>query len=115
MGARHRVRAAGYLSRQVPVMGACFFYGSTALKAKKGGRRRGPEKMPMAALRLPCRTFVLSASPPLALDIFQARLARKALAGDFGRERFCWFASGVEKLRGPSLKGRLRPETTYSQ
>ena len=100
MGARHRVRAAGYLSRQVPVMGACFFYGSTALKAKKGGRRRGPEKMPMAALRLPCRTFVLSASPRLALGIFQARLARKAWAGDFGRDIFCLFAHEAGKLHG---------------
>ena len=49
MGARHRVHAAGYLSRQVPVMGACLFLWLERLKT---AGRSGPEKMPMAALRL---------------------------------------------------------------
>ena len=40
---------------------------------KTAGRRRGPDKMPMAALRLSCRPCVLSASPRLALDISQVR------------------------------------------
>src|SRR5476649_1282756 len=45
--------------------------------------------MPMAALRLPCRTCVLSASPRLALDIFQARLARSTQLEVLGRSMFC--------------------------
>src|SRR5450830_2200846 len=78
---------------------------------KTAGRRRGPEKMPMAALRLPCRTCVLSASPRLALDIFQARLARKAWAGDLGRSMFCWYAYrpgalGYFSLHPNSSEGR---------
>jgi len=44
--------------------------------------------MPMAALQLPCRTFVLSASLRLALDIFQARLARSALERAWGVNGF---------------------------
>ena len=70
--------------------------------------------MPMAALRLPCRTCVLSASPRLALDIFQARLARKAWAGDFGRDIFCRFAYEAGKLHGSSLDGSLRSERTWA-
>ena len=49
--------------------------------------------MPMAALRLPRRTCVLSSSPRLALDIFQARLARGALAGVFSFVSLVWYAS----------------------
>src|SRR5450830_1226624 len=65
----------------------------------------------MAALRLPCRTCVLSASPRLALDIFQARLARKAWAGDSGRSMFCWYAYrpgalGYFSLHPNSSEGR---------
>ena len=41
------------------------------------GQRREPEKMPMAALRL------------LALDIFQARLARYACVDDRGFKLVC--------------------------
>ena len=52
------------------------------------GQRRESEKMPMAALRLPCRTDVLSASPRLALDIFQPRLARRTYAHDCGFNAF---------------------------
>jgi hypothetical protein len=44
------------------------------------GRRREPEKTPMAALQLLAVLFVLSSSLRLALDVFQARLARNACA-----------------------------------
>jgi len=54
-------------------------FGTRAVNLKSAGRRRGPEKMPMAALQLPRRTFVLSSSLRLALGIFQARLAREPL------------------------------------
>ena len=47
---------------------------------KMAGRRRAPEKMPMAALQLLAVLVVLSSSLRLALDIFQARLARWACA-----------------------------------
>jgi hypothetical protein len=45
--------------------------------------------MPMAALQLPCRPCVLSASPRLALGISQARLARGAWVADLAAS---WFA-----------------------
>ena len=43
---------------------------------KMAGRRRGPEKMPMAELQLLAVPVVPSSSLRLALDIFQARLTR---------------------------------------
>ena len=58
------------------------------VKTERAGRSRGPEKMPMAALQLPCRTCVLSASLRLALDIFQARLAREPLLGSWAYSCF---------------------------
>jgi hypothetical protein len=54
------------------------------------GRKRGPEKMPVAALQL------------LALDIFQARLARYACADDWGVNAFCWCAGGLG-AQGPAV------------
>ena len=71
-----------------------FIFAVSVKLEKTAGRRRGPEKMRMAALRLPCRPCVLSASPRLTLDIFQARLARRAWAGALGHGIFRWLAWG---------------------
>ena len=68
----------------------------------------------MAALRLPCRTCVLSASPRLALDIFQARLARKAWTGDLGADILRWRADGAEKLHCASTNGGFRPKADFA-
>ena len=72
---------------------------ASGLALKTAGRRRGPEKMPMAALRLPRRTCVLSSSPRLALDIFQARLARSAQVEVLGPSLVCYLKNWRCRVR----------------